>query len=144
MQLIKVVKRGKRVGRGIGSRGAKSGRGMKGQRSRAGSHQKAGFEGGQTPLYMRLPKGRGMKQTFASRVKKPAAVSTKTLNRFAKGAQVDLKELMARGIVPRKTKQLKLIGGGEVKMAIHAKVQAATKAAQAAVEKAGGTVEIIS
>lgn len=144
LDLVKLVKRKKRIGRGISGRGAKSGRGMKGQRARAGApRNRAGFEGGQTPLYMRLPKGKGMKQKFASQVKKPAAVSTKSLNRFQDEAKVGLVEFIAMGLAPRQARAVKLIGNDPVEIKLNLRVQAATEGAKQAVEKAGGTVEVV-
>ena len=86
--LPKIVQKKKSLGRGHGKRGGKSGRGMKGQKSRAGYSRKAGFEGGQTPLYMRFPKGRGMKHKFPSQVVKPVVITVASLMQFTKGTIV--------------------------------------------------------
>lgn len=144
MPLPKIVKRTNRVGRGIGSRGAKSGRGQKGQKSRAGYSSKAGFEGGQTPIYMRLPKGRGEKQRFASQVVKPAAVSVAQLDIFSEGEIVGLAALRKAGLLPRKLHEVKLIGSESLEKKLIVRVHAATAAATKAVEKAGGKVELIT
>ena len=140
----KIVKRKKRLGRGIGSHGAKSGRGMKGQKSRAGYSRKAGFEGGQTPLYMRLPKGRGVKQKFPSQVKKPVAITLTALKAFEAGSIVGPGQLRKAGFLKRRSETWKLIGkdGLDRKLTIRAHV--ISKGAKAAVEKAGGKVEIIT
>lgn len=143
MHLPKIVRQKKRVGRGIGSRGAKSGRGMKGQKSRAGYHSKAGFEGGQTPLFMRLPKGRGMKQVFASQVVKPAAVPVRHLNRFKDGALIGLTNLREAGLIPREAKAVKLIGQEKVLRKLTIRVHGATPGARASIEAGGGKIEII-
>tara|TARA_Y100000310_G_scaffold334540_1_gene414575 strand:- start:456 stop:908 length:453 start_codon:yes stop_codon:yes gene_type:complete len=143
-QLPKIVKTKKRVGRGIGSRGAKSGRGMKGQRSRAGApRRRAGFEGGQTPLYMRLPKARGAKQRFRSRVVKPVRVTTTDLNRFADGDVVGLGALRKAGLLDTRTDSVKLVKGGVVKAKLTVRVHGATEGAVKAITDAGGKVELI-
>jgi large subunit ribosomal protein L15 len=142
-QLVKIVRRKKRLGRGIGSRGAKSGRGQKGQKSRAGYSRKRGFEGGQTPLYMRLPKGRGSKQKFPSQVQKPMAISVRVLNRFEGGAIVGPTALAKKNIVPSGNTRVKLIGNEAVSNKLTVRVHATTPQAKVAVEKAGGKVELI-
>ncbi len=139
----KTVSRRKRLGRGIGKRGAKSGRGMKGQRSRAGYTARAGFEGGQTPLYQRLPKGRGAKRKFASRTVKPYAVKTQQLNCFAKDDVVGTAALKKAGLVPARQHSVKLIKKGDLKRKLTVRVHAATAGAVFQVEQAGGKVEII-
>ncbi|PIT97961.1 MAG: 50S ribosomal protein L15 [Candidatus Andersenbacteria bacterium CG10_big_fil_rev_8_21_14_0_10_54_11] len=140
--LPSLVRRKKRVGRGVGSRGAKSGRGMKGQRSRAGYSKKAGFEGGQTPLYMRLPKGRGTKQVFSPQ---GGLTTTVTIRQLAgiPGAVIGYTALRRAGLVPRGSSRIKLIGNGTMKRKVAVRVHAATPAAAAAVAAAGGSVELI-
>ena len=141
--LVKIVRRGKRLGRGWGSRGAKSGRGQKGQKSRAGYSSKAGFEGGQTPLYMRLPKARGSKQNFASQVTKPAAVVVSALNQFPEKTVVGPDRLHQAGLVPRGYQGVKLVGTGKLVNKLTVRVHAATANAVKAIEASGGKVEII-
>ena len=141
--LPKIVRRKKRVGRGIGGRGAKSGRGMKGQRSRAGSHQKAGFEGGQTPLYMRLPKGRGTKQAFNSQATKPQTVQLSKLTQFKTGSIVGPGQLFKQGLLKQRYLPIKIIGTGMLSKKLTVRVHAASAAARRHIEKAGGKVEII-
>lgn len=136
MKLVRITRDKRRRGRGIGRGGAKSGRGMKGQKSRAGYHRKAGFEGGQTPLYMRLPKGRGTKQKFPSQIIPATEVTTAKLNQFAAHTIVGLSQFPGQ--------RLKLIGATPVKRKLTVRVHAATKAARAAVEAAGGKVELIT
>lgn len=144
MKIVKLVRHKKRRGRGIGSRGAKSGRGMKGQKSRAGYHRKAGFEGGQTPLYMRLPKGRGTKQKFPSQIIAPGDITTAQLNQFAAGCVVGWSHFTELGLVGNRTSRVKLIGDTLVTKKLTVRVHAATKAARARVEAAGGKVELIT
>lgn len=141
--LVKIVRRSKRVGRGWGSRGAKSGRGQKGQKSRAGYSSKAGFEGGQTPLYMRLPKARGSKQKFASQITKPSAVMVTALAQFGEKTIVGPDRLYQAGLLPRGYQGVKLVGTGKLERKLTVRVHAATPNAVAAVEKAGGKVEIV-
>lgn len=141
--LTKIVRRKKRLGRGIGSRGAKSGQGQKGQKSRAGYSKKRGFEGGQTPLYMRLPKGRGMKQKFASQVKKPAEITLAQLNCFDEGSIVGPGQLRKHGFVSCRTQEVKLLNTGTLTKKLTVRVHNATAGARACVEQAGGKVEII-
>jgi len=140
--LAKLVRTKKRVGRGIGSRGAKSGRGQKGQKSRAGAHSKAGFEGGQTPLYMRLPKARGSKQKFRSQIVKPIVVNIKYLARFKEGI-VGPNQLIESGLITRRDKAVKLIGSYPVENKLTVRVHAVTPRAKEQVEASGGTVELI-
>lgn len=142
--LQKIVRPKKRLGRGVGSHGAKSGRGMKGQKSRAGYSRRAGFEGGQTPLYQRLPKGRGAKQIFASRVIKPVAVNTGQLETLSDGDVIGLGTFREAGLLTRRYDMVKLIGKGAVNRKLTVRVHAATPAAVKAVEQAGGKVELIS
>lgn len=142
--LAKLVRPKRRRGRGIGSRGAKSGRGQKGQGSRAGSFTKAGFEGGQTPLYMRLPKGRGTKQRFTPQVKKPAVVSVRQLDVFPAGSIVGPAQLQSARLISWRDTTVKIIGTGAVRHSLTVRAHRVTVAARAAVEAGGGKVEIIS
>lgn len=144
IQLPKIVRRKKRLGRGIGGRGAKSGAGQKGQKSRAGYSSKAGFEGGQTPLYMRLPKGRGSKQKFPSQVVKPVAIPVSSLNTFEEGSIVGPGKLRKAGFLKKRTDTVKLIGNTPVAHKLTVRAHMATSGAQKAIEKAGGKVEIIA
>lgn len=116
---------------------------MKGQGSRAGTFAKAGFEGGQTPLYMRLPKGRGAKQRFASQVTKAGTISLKHLNRFAAGTIVGPEQLRAAGLIGRQDKAIKILGGGTLEHKLTVRTHAVTAGARAGIEAAGGTVELI-
>lgn len=143
-QLPKLVRKHKTLGRGHGKRGGKSGRGMKGQRSRAGYSRKAGFEGGQTPLYMRFPKNRGSKQKFSSQVTKPTAISVSLLVRFTAGSIVGPGMFRKAGLLTSKREKVKMIGTAKDLKKLTVRTHAITAGAQKAIEAAGGKVEIIS
>ena len=136
-----------RVGRGIGSgKGKTGGRGVKGQKARAGVAVK-GFEGGQMPLYRRLPK-RGFTNLFAKDLNEvnlgriQQAVEAGKLD--AKGA-VTVEALVAAGVITRQAKDgVKILGVGELKTKLAFEVAGASKSAVAAIEKAGGTVKILA
>ena len=134
-----------RPGRGIGSgKGKTGGRGIKGQKSRSGVAIKA-FEGGQTPLYRRLPK-RGFKSMF---VKNTAIINLSHLQKFHDNKKIDLnspidlKLLQEKKIINKKYLKLKILGDGEFKSKISLTVNFASKQAQAKIEKAGGTLNVI-
>src|SRR5208282_1623504 len=137
----------KRIGRGIGSgKGKTGGRGGKGQTARSGVRIK-GFEGGQMPLHRRLPK-RGFKNTmFAVKLNEvnldriQAAIDAKKLDASSK---IDAAALVKAGVLRRAKAGVRLLGGGEIKAKVEISVYGASKSAVAAVEKAGGTVEILS
>lgn len=139
------VKKRMRVGRGIGSgKGKTSGSGVKGQKSRSGVAIK-GFEGGQMPLYQRLPK-RG----FSARVSNNyAELTLAKLQQFIDAKKIDIKgtiyeaTLVKSGVVRRALDGIRLLGNGELKSKVTLNITGATKSATAAVEKAGGKVEII-
>ena len=128
-----------RVGRGASAgQGKTSGRGVKGQRARKGGYHKVGFEGGQMPLQRRLPK-----VGFKSKIKSSRAeVRLDELNKV-EGAVIDLAALIKAGVVPVFATQAKVILSGELKKAVTLKGIAATKGAAAAIEKAGGKLEIV-
>lgn len=135
-----------RVGRGIGSgKGKTGGRGQKGQKSRSGVSI-AGFEGGQMPLHMRVPK-RGFNNIFA---KEFAEVNLGRLQKaveagkIAAGAELDYTALREAGVVGKAKDGVRLLAKGELKTALKLKVAGASKAAVEAVEKAGGSVEIVA
>jgi len=135
-----------RVGRGIGSgKGKTSGSGQKGQKSRSGVAIK-GFEGGQMPLYQRLPKFGFSNVKFATKyaeltlVKLQHAIDTKQLD--AK-KQIDEDALVAARVIRRKLDGVKVLGTGELKAKVNLKVSKVTKGALEAIEKAGGKVELI-
>lgn len=135
-----------RVGRGIGSgKGKTCGSGQKGQKSRSGVAIK-GFEGGQMPLYQRLPKFGFSNKKFATNyaeltlVRLQHAIDTKQID--AK-KQIDEDALVAAKIVRRKLDGIKILGTGEIKSKVNLKVSKVTKGAQEAIEKVGGKVELI-
>lgn len=128
----------KRVGRGIGcGLGKTAGRGHKGQKARAGGFHKVGFEGGQMPLQRRLPK-RG----FVSLTKSDTAEVRLSELQKVKGDVIDLAALKAAGVVPHLALKAKVILSGEIQRKIDLKGVAISKGARAAVEAAGGTVEL--
>ncbi|MBI4161150.1 MAG: 50S ribosomal protein L15 [Acidobacteria bacterium] len=130
----------KRVGRGRGSgQGRTAGRGDKGQLSRSGYSRRRGFEGGQMPLQRRLPK-RG----FAGPGREPfAIVNLKQLADFPAGAEVTPERLVERGLVRRIRGGVKVLGDGELKVALHVKVHRFSRAAAEKIEKAGGRAEVL-
>jgi large subunit ribosomal protein L15 len=130
-----------RVGRGISAgQGKTSGRGQKGQGSRSSSGLPKGFEGGQMRLSQRLPKLRG----FHNRWKKEfAVVNLGKLNRFESGTVVDPETLKAAGLVGPARDGVKLLAAGSVGRALTVRVHRASAAARAAVEAAGGRVELL-
>ena len=130
----------RRVGRGIGSgMGKTSTRGTKGQFSRTGGGTRPGFEGGQMPLYRRLPK-RGFKNTFA---KKYAEVNVEQLNCFDNGAVVDPAALIEAGILKNVLDGVRDLGNGELTKSQTVQAQGFTKSAQQKIEAAGGKAEVI-
>jgi len=136
-----------RVGRGIGSgKGKTAGRGGKGQTARSGVRIK-GFEGGQMPLHRRLPK-RGFKNTpFAKKLNEinlervQAAIDA---GKLSAGGTVDAAALVAAGVLRRAKDGVRLLGVGEIKAKVNFSVWGASKSAVAAVEKAGGSVQILA
>ncbi|MDH3624278.1 MAG: 50S ribosomal protein L15 [Myxococcales bacterium] len=134
--------RGKRrKGRGPGSGlGKTAGHGQKGQKARhPGNFSKLGFEGGQIPLYRRIPK-RGFTNPFT---KKVGTINVKDLARFDSGATVDEAALRKAGLIKRKVYAIKVLGDGELDKALTVKVHAASASAAAKIEKAGGSVELV-
>ena len=132
----------KRVGRGVGSgTGKTSGKGHKGQNARAGKGTRVGFEGGQTPLFQRLPKF-----GFTNRNKKQfAQVNIDALNRFDNEEVVDLDLLIKEGLVKssRAKGGLRILGNGELNTAITVKANHFSKSAKEKIEAAGGKAEVI-
>ena len=139
----------KRVGRGLGSgKGRYSGRGIKGQKSRAGSHRmRAGFEGGQMPLAMRVPKLRGNTSRDAMPVGPfrtyTQPVNIRDLARFEAGEEVTPETLKAKGLIRSLRKDVKLLGIGELDLRAHHPVHGASATARAKVEAAGGTLVLL-
>ena len=130
----------KRIGRGQGTgQGTTAGRGMNGQNSRSGGGVRLGFEGGQMPLYRRLPK-RGFNNKWA---KEYAEVNVKDLNKFEDGTEVDMSVLLAAGLVGKKLDGLKVLGNGELTKKLTVKAEKFSKSAVEKIEKAGGKAEVI-
>lgn len=128
-----------RVGRGIGSgKGKTGGRGVKGQKSRSGVAIK-GFEGGQMPIYRRLPK-RGFKNVWA---KTFAEVNVETLNRFEDGTTVDPVVLVESGILKNVQDGIRILGNGELTKKLTVRANGFTKSAEEKITAAGGKVEVI-
>jgi large subunit ribosomal protein L15 len=139
----------KRVGRGPGSgKGKFSGRGVKGQKSRSGSHKmRAGFEGGQMPIYMRIGKLRGSTSKDAYPVG-PFRTSTQPVNlrdldRFDAGDEVTPESLVQKGILKNTRIDVKLLGTGELTKKLTIRVHAISASAREKVEQAGGTIELL-
>lgn len=129
-----------RVGRGTGSGvGKTSGRGHKGQKARSGGGVRPGFEGGQMPIYRRLPK-RGFKNVWA---KQFATVNVEDLNRFDDGATVDAVALVEAGILKNVLDGVKILGNGDIKKNLTVKAQAFSKSAGEKIQAAGGKIEVI-
>jgi large subunit ribosomal protein L15 len=136
-----------RIGRGIGSgKGKTGGRGGKGQTARSGVRIK-GFEGGQMPMHRRLPK-RGFKNTmFAlklAEVNLGRVQSAIDGGKLDAGATVDSAALVKAGVLRRAKDGVRLLGGGELTAAVNFSVHGASKSAIAAVEKAGGSVQVMA
>lgn len=130
----------KRVGRGTSSGfGKTSGRGQKGQLARQGGKTRLGFEGGQMPLFRRMPK-RGFKNINR---KEYAIVNLSDLNKFEAGSEVDLNSLQEAGLVKKQLDGVKLLAKGELNVKLTVKVNKVSAAAKKAVEAAGGSVEVI-
>ena len=129
-----------RRGRGLGSGlGKTAGRGQKGQNSRSGGGVRTGFEGGQMPLYRRLPK-RGFKNIFA---KEYAEVNVSSLNRFDDGAVVVPVALIEEGILKNVRDGVRILGNGELTKKLTVKANGFTKTAENKIKAAGGEVEVI-
>ena len=130
----------KRLGRGQGSgQGKTAGKGHKGQNARSGGGVAIGFEGGQTPIFKILPK-RGF--TNFNRVEY-AVVNLSDLNRFEEGSTVTPELLKETGLVKKQLDGIKVLANGSLEKKLTVKCNKISKAAQAAIEKAGGTVEVI-
>ncbi len=133
-----------RVGRGIGSgKGKTSAKGQKGQKARSGVSIK-GFEGGQMPIYRRLPK-HGFKNHFALHF---AVVNLDTIQKAIdagklEASAIDVEKLLATGLVSKKLDGVRLLARGSITSSVNISVNSASKAAVAAVEKAGGKVTLV-
>ena len=134
------VKSRKRLGRGTATgQGKTAGRGQKGQKARSGGGVRLGFEGGQTPLFRRLPK-RGF--TNVNR-KEYAVINLDVLNRFEDGAEVTPVALHEAGIVKDEKAGIKVLANGELTKKLTVKAAKFSKAAEEAIVAAGGSIEVI-
>ena len=134
------VKR-RRVGRGMGSGlGKTSGKGHKGQKARSGGGVRRGFEGGQTPLYRRLPK-RGFNNTRFET--KYAVINLSDLNRFEDGDVITPELLKEKGIIKRQLSGVKVLGNGELEKKLTVKAQRFSSKAVTKIEQKGGKAEVI-
>lgn len=131
----------KRVGRGSGSGwGCTSGKGHKGQKARTGGGVRVGFEGGQTPLYRRLPQRRGFNNINR---KEFAIVNLDDLERFEAGTEVTLDLLIEKGIIKNIKDGVKVLGEGELTKALKVRAHKFSKSAEEKIKAAGGTVEVL-
>ena len=130
----------KRVGRGTGSGlGRNAGKGEKGQKARSGGGVRPGFEGGQMPLYRRLPK-RGFTNIFA---KEYVELNVDRLNIFENGTEVTLELLLETGVVSKLKDGVKILGNGNLEKSLTVKATKFSKSAAEKIEAAGGKVEVI-
>ena len=134
------VKKAWRKGRGIGSgNGKTAGKGHKGQNARSGGGVRPGFEGGQNPLYRRLPK-RGFNNRFA---KVYAVVNVKTLEKYADGDVIDVNTLLSDRVIRKAHDGLKVLGDGEISKKITVRATVFSAAAKEKIEATGGKAEVI-
>src|SRR5919108_3907345 len=140
----------KRVGRGMGSgKGRYSGRGIKGQKARSGSHtMRAGFEGGQMPIYMRLPKQRGSTSKDAMPIgphrTATVPVNLRDLERvFDDGAEVTIETLLEKGLIKNTRTDVKVLGQGELKKKLTVTAHSFSASAREKIEAAGGTANAL-
>lgn len=130
----------KRIGRGPGSGSGKTaGRGHKGQKSRSGYSQKIGFEGGQMPLYRRLPK-RGFRNIFA---KKYAIVNVQDLNCFEEGTTVTPVMVQEQGLIKKIHSGLRILGQGKLEKKLTVQAHHFTQSARQKIEEVGGSIEVL-
>ena len=130
----------KRVGRGTGSGHGKTAcRGHKGQNARSGGGVRPGFEGGQTPLFKRLPK-RGFTNVNH---KEYAVVNVEDLNVFENGTVVTIENLQEKGLVKKVYDGVKVLGNGKLEVALTVKASKFSKTAEAAITSAGGNIEVM-
>ena len=131
---------GKRKGRGTSSgNGKTAGRGTKGQSSRSGGGVRLGFEGGQTPLYKRLPK-KGFTNPFR---KEYAIVNVEDLNRYPEGTEVTPELLVKDRVVRKVLSGVKILGKGKLEVKLTVKAHKFTATAEQAIKDAGGQIEVI-
>ena len=130
----------KRLGRGVGSgRGKAAGRGSKGHNSRSGGGVRPGYEGGQMPIQRRLPK-HGFTNVFK---KKIAVINIRDLSAFKSGSLVDETAVVKAGLIKGKRNGIKLLGTGQINVALNVKLNHVSKSAREKITAAGGTVEVL-
>ncbi len=131
----------KRIGRGNASgHGTTAGRGDKGQNSRSGGGKGPGFEGGQNPLHMRMPKLGGFKNR--NRVEYAVVNVGRLEDLYGTGETVDVDSLFVKGVIKSKTTPVKVLGDGEITKALTIKIDKVSGPARAKIEAAGGTVDL--
>ena len=134
----KSKKRRRRIGRGISAgQGASGGFGMRGQKSRSGTGTKPGFEGGQMPLYRRVPK---LKHFTVINRKVFTVINVDKLSSLAPNSEVTMESLMEAGIVTANDGPLKILGNGDISIPLNITAAAWSKSAQTKIEAAGGTI----
>lgn len=132
-------KRPRRLGRGVSAgQGASAGKGMRGQKARSGAGTRPGFEGGQQPLYRRLPKLKGF--PIINR-KEYITINVSRLTSLAANTEVNLTSLKEAGIISTANKPLKILGDGELNVALKVQAAAFTATAKSKIEAAGGSCE---
>jgi large subunit ribosomal protein L15 len=130
----------RRLGRGVGSgRGKTAGRGSKGYNSRSGGGVRPGYEGGQMPIQRRLPK-RGFTNVFKKRI---AVINIRDLSTFKSGSLVDETALVKTGLVKGQNRGIKLLGSGQINVALNVKLNHVSKIAGEKIKAAGGSVEVV-
>jgi large subunit ribosomal protein L15 len=130
----------KRVGRGAGSgTGKTSGKGQKGQKARSGGGTRPGFEGGQLPLFQRIPK-RGFNNVNR---KEYAVINLDDLNMFEAGEVITPEVLLSRNVLKKTLDGVKVLANGQIEKAVTVKAHKFSKAAEQAITQAGGTIEVI-
>jgi large subunit ribosomal protein L15 len=133
--------RPRRLGRGISAgQGASSGKGMRGQKSRSGGGTRPGFEGGQNPLYRRIPK---LKSFPIVNRKQYTTINVSAFASLSANSEVTLDSLITAGIVTTNDGPLKILGDGELKVALNVKATAFTAGARSKIEAAGGSCEVV-
>jgi large subunit ribosomal protein L15 len=133
-------KMSRRLGRGVGTGSGKTaGRGTKGYNSRSGGGVRPGYEGGQMPIQRRLPK-RGFTNIFR---KKIAVINIRDLLTFKSGSLVDEAALAKAGLIKGKKDGIKLLGQGEISIALNLKLSHVSKSAREKIEAAGGSIEVV-
>ena len=130
----------RRLGRGVGTGSGKTaGRGTKGYNSRSGGGVRPGYEGGQMPIQRRLPK-RGFTNIFRKRI---AVINIRDLLTFKSGSLVDEAALVKAGLIKGKKDGIKLLGQGEISIALNVKLSHVSKSAREKIEAAGGSIEVV-